>query len=169
MFTKKNLAFSFRNWKNVWVLGRDRLGMHLWFARMSLFWHWIATQNFKKWIATQNVRVNYNHLVVALRMNQSESLFFFYCIFQTRLINNSILYKLPTVFKFSNSSQISKILQNVHIYFPKSSIIFNSSHKFNYWKLNSDKETADPRIFFQFWNRKKYSRFPNPINDWFLS
>jgi hypothetical protein len=59
MFTKSNLAFSSRNLKNIWVLGRARFGLHLWFARMSLFWHWIATRNFKKWIATRNVRVNY--------------------------------------------------------------------------------------------------------------
>ncbi len=45
MFTKSNLASSSRNWKNLWVLGRARLGLHLWFARMSLFWHWITTRS----------------------------------------------------------------------------------------------------------------------------
>jgi hypothetical protein len=29
MFTKSNLASSSRNWKNIWVLGRARLGLHL--------------------------------------------------------------------------------------------------------------------------------------------
>jgi hypothetical protein len=50
MFTQSNLASSSRKWKNLWVLGRARLGLYLWFARMSLFWHvW-------RWIATRSVR-----------------------------------------------------------------------------------------------------------------
>ncbi len=39
------LLCSSRNLKNLRVLGRDRLGLHLWFAQMSLFWHWITTRS----------------------------------------------------------------------------------------------------------------------------
>jgi hypothetical protein len=37
MFSKSNSAPNSRNWKNRWDLGRARLGLHLWFALISLF------------------------------------------------------------------------------------------------------------------------------------